>query len=63
MIGERIKAGLRNTRSKGKRLGRPEDHRYGQDRAAPGTGLGWKRIAKQLGLGVGTAVNAAHRDL
>jgi DNA invertase Pin-like site-specific DNA recombinase len=63
LIVERIKAGLRNARSKGRRLGRPkkiiDTARITQLRAQ---GLGWKKIARQLGLGVGTAMNAAHRN-
>jgi len=52
---ERVKAGLRNAKAKGKRLGRPrrivDAHRVASLRAE---GLGWKRIAAELGGGVGT---------
>jgi DNA invertase Pin-like site-specific DNA recombinase len=54
-IRERVKAGLRNAKSKGRRLGRPrkivDTERVASLRAQ---GLGWKRIATQMGLGVGT---------
>jgi len=55
LIVERVKAGLRNAKAKGKRLGRPrrivDAHRVASLRAQ---GLGWKRIAGELGIGVGT---------
>ena len=55
LIVERVKAGLRNAKAKGKRLGRPrrivDAHRVASLRAE---GLGWKRIAAELGVGVGT---------
>jgi DNA invertase Pin-like site-specific DNA recombinase len=55
LIVERVKAGLRNARAKGKRLGRPrrvvDAHRVASLRAQ---GIGWKRVAGELGIGVGT---------
>lgn len=55
LIVERVKAGLRNARSKGRKLGRP---RSVVDASRVATlrsqGLGWKRIATELGVGVGT---------
>jgi DNA invertase Pin-like site-specific DNA recombinase len=55
LIVERVKAGLRNARAKGKRLGRPrrvlDAPRVAALRAS---GLGWRAIAQQLGVGVGT---------
>jgi DNA invertase Pin-like site-specific DNA recombinase len=54
-IRERVRAGLRNAVAKGKRLGRPrrvvDTHRVASLRAQ---GVGWKRIARELGVGVGT---------
>lgn len=55
LIVERVKAGLRNARAKGKRLGRPRavvDHR--RVTALRAQGFGWKRIAAELKVGVGT---------
>jgi DNA invertase Pin-like site-specific DNA recombinase len=56
LIVERVKAGLRNARAKGKRLGRPrtvvDASRIAVLRAR---GLGWKKIAGELGIGVGPA--------
>jgi Resolvase, N terminal domain len=50
LIVERVKAGLRNARSKGKRLGRPKKildaKRVATLRAK---GIGWKRIAAEPG--------------
>jgi DNA invertase Pin-like site-specific DNA recombinase len=52
---ERVKAGLRNARAKGKRLGRPRSLVDASRVAAlRSQGLGWKKIAAQLGVGVGT---------
>jgi DNA invertase Pin-like site-specific DNA recombinase len=51
LIQERVKAGLRNARAKGKRLGRPRvfvsDSRIESLRAA---GASWRAIAKELGV-------------
>jgi DNA invertase Pin-like site-specific DNA recombinase len=53
LIVERVKAGLRNAKAKGKSLGRPkallDARRIASLRAQ---GLGWKRIAAELGLGL-----------
>jgi DNA invertase Pin-like site-specific DNA recombinase len=59
LIVERVKAGLRNARAKGKQLGRPkkilDTKRIATLRA---NGVGWKRIAAELGVGVGTIYQA-----
>jgi DNA invertase Pin-like site-specific DNA recombinase len=61
LIVERVKAGLRNARAKGKRLGRPPRV---LDRAKIAAlraqGVGWKRIAVELG--VGTIHKASRSD-
>ncbi len=60
LISERIRAGLRHARSKGKRLGRPRvSIEAVQIAALRAQGLGWKRIAARLGVGVGTVLRAA----
>jgi DNA invertase Pin-like site-specific DNA recombinase len=60
LIVERVKAGLRNARAKGKRLGRPrkvlDTVRIADLRSR---GVGWKRIAAEMGVGVGTIYRAA----
>jgi DNA invertase Pin-like site-specific DNA recombinase len=60
LIVERVKAGLRNAKAKGKQLGRPkkilDTHRIATLRAK---GVGWKRIAAELGVGVGTIYRVA----
>ncbi len=62
LIVERVKAGLRNARAKGKRLGRPKKPvdplRIARLRQ---TGLSWAAIAKQLGVGVATVHRAGQR--
>lgn len=61
LIVERVKAGLRNARAKGKRLGRPhvivDAARVGRLRAQ---GLSWARIAGELNVGEGTVYRVAH---
>jgi DNA invertase Pin-like site-specific DNA recombinase len=62
LIAERVRAGLRNARAKGKRLGRP---RVSVDVARIATlrasGLSWPKIAAEVGVSVGTVYEAAHR--
>jgi DNA invertase Pin-like site-specific DNA recombinase len=52
LIQERVKAGLRNARAKGKHLGRPkkilDTKRIASLRAK---GVGWKRIVAEMGVG------------
>lgn len=60
LIAERVRAGLRNARAKGKRLGRPRVVLDAEEIASlRAQGLGWKVIAKQLGHGVGTVMRMA----
>ena len=60
LIQERVKAGLRNARAKGKRLGRPRvvvnAARIASLRAQ---GLSWAAVGERLGVSEGTARNAA----
>lgn len=60
LIVERVKAGLRNARAKGKHLGRP---RVVVDAAhvarLRASGFSWPKIARELGVSVGTAYQAA----
>ena len=62
LIVERVRAGLRNARAKGKRLGRPrvavDASQIARLRA---TGLSWPSIARELGVSVGTVYQAARR--
>jgi DNA invertase Pin-like site-specific DNA recombinase len=63
LIVERVKTGLRNAKAKGRRLGRPQ---IVVDVRTVATlreqGRSWPQIAKQLGIGVGTAYRA-HQEL
>ncbi len=60
LIAERVRAGLRNARAKGKRLGRPRvDVDRGKIADLRSEGRSWAAIAKQLGVGEGTARRAA----
>lgn len=60
LIAERVRAGLRNARTKGKRLGRPRKTvDPARVAALRSEGLGWRSVAKQLGVGVGTLYRMA----
>lgn len=56
MIRDRVNAGLDRARAAGKRLGRPpiSEDKVQKIIAARETGLGMKRVAKEVGVGVGT---------
>jgi len=60
LIVERVKAGLRNARAKGKRLGRPKrDVDASAIGALRAQGLPWRSIAVQLGVGLATLHRAS----
>jgi DNA invertase Pin-like site-specific DNA recombinase len=60
LIVERVKAGLRNARAKGKRLGRPKRNVDASAIAAlRGQGLPWRTIAVRLGVGLATLHRAS----
>src|ERR1700682_897649 len=60
LIAERVRAGLRNARAKGKTLGRPrvvvDAAKIARLRAS---GASWPKIARELGVSVGTVFQAA----
>lgn len=58
MIQERVKAGLARARANGKKLGRPAVEARVEDaiKAARAEGKGKRKIAKELGVGVGTVM-------
>jgi len=59
-ISERTKAGLATARRNGKHLGRPKTTvNLSQVNALRSQGLGWKKIAHRLNVGVGTLLRAA----
>jgi DNA invertase Pin-like site-specific DNA recombinase len=59
LIQERVRAGLRNAQSKGKRLGRPrrvvDVSRIAALRAS---GMSWRAIARQFGVGLAALCRA-----
>jgi DNA invertase Pin-like site-specific DNA recombinase len=62
LIQERVRAGLRNAKQKGKRLGRPPAVLDAARIAAlRDSGATWRAISRQLGLGIGTVYNALRR--
>jgi DNA invertase Pin-like site-specific DNA recombinase len=55
LIQERVKAGLRNAKAKGRRLGRPRaDVDEAEVLAMRKAGASWRVIAQKLGVGLGT---------
>jgi len=62
LIQERVRAGIRNARAKGRRIGRP---RIAVDAARiaalRASGLSWPSIAREMGVSVGTVYQAAQR--
>ncbi|MHB8501425.1 MAG: recombinase family protein [Candidatus Acidiferrales bacterium] len=61
LIVERVKAGLRNARSKGKHLGRPKRTLDATKVASlRSQGVSWRKIARQLGISSRTARRAGH---
>jgi DNA invertase Pin-like site-specific DNA recombinase len=62
LVAERVKAGLRNARAKGKKLRRPRRVLDGSKIASlRAAGLGWKKISRELGVGVGMLYQLAPR--
>src|ERR1700675_2470921 len=60
LIAERVRAGLRNARAKGKQLGRPTKHvSPTQIAALRAQGVPWRRIGAQLGVSPATAYAAS----
>jgi len=60
LIVERVKAGLRNARAKGKVLGRPKRVLdLEQIAGLRAQGFGWKKIARTMGVGVSTVLRVA----
>ncbi len=62
LIAQKVRAGLRNDRAKGRKLGRP---RKAVDRSRIArlrrTGASWAAIGKELGLGEGTVRRASQK--
>jgi DNA invertase Pin-like site-specific DNA recombinase len=60
LIRERVRSGLAAARAKGKRLGRPRANvDISKVAALRAQGCGWRKIATELGVGVGTVLRAA----
>jgi Resolvase, N terminal domain len=62
LIVERVKAGIRNARAKGKKLGRPRaDVPESEVEGLRASGASSRAIAKEMGVGVGTAHRMGQR--
>jgi DNA invertase Pin-like site-specific DNA recombinase len=60
LIADRVRAGLRNARAKGKTLGRPRVNvDTAQIESLRASGHSWRTIARKLGVSIGTAHAAA----
>lgn len=60
LIVERVRAGLRHARAKGKRLGRPRKSvDVSKVRSLRAAGESWRTIARKTGASVGTVFGAA----
>ena len=59
LIRSRVRSGLAAAKSKGKKLGRPRTMVDSTQVAAlRATGVSWRVVSEQLGIGIGTAVRA-----
>lgn len=64
LIAERVRAGVRHARAKGKRLGRPAKQvDAAQIAALRAEGVPWRRIGKMLGVSAATALAASKQRL
>ena len=64
LIAERVRAGLRNARAKGKRLSRPTKQiNAAQIAALRAEGVSWRRVGEMLGVSAATALAASKRRL
>ena len=64
LIAERVRAGLRNARAKGRRLGRPRKAiSAAQIALLRAQGASWRAVGAKLGVSAATAYIAAHRRL
>ncbi len=63
LIQERVRAGLRHARAKGKRLGRPQvSVNVNLIASLRASGLSWRAIARKLGVGEGTVRRACAKN-
>lgn len=64
LIAERVRAGLRNARAKGRRLGRPRSRLDATKIASlRSQGASWRAVGAELGVSAATAHTAARRRL
>ena len=62
LIAERVKAGLRNARAKGKRLGRPRSYVDSTEiQRLRAQGASWRAVGAALGVSAATALHASRK--
>jgi DNA invertase Pin-like site-specific DNA recombinase len=62
LIAERVKAGLRNARAKGKRLGRPKSYVDAVEiQRLRAQGASWRAVGAALGVSAATALHASRK--
>lgn len=63
LIVERVRAGLRHARSKGKQLGRPKKSiDVAQIKSMRAAGVSWRTISRKMGVSVGTVFAATQKS-
>jgi DNA invertase Pin-like site-specific DNA recombinase len=64
LIAERVRAGLRNARAKGRRLGRPRsDVNPVEIKRLRARGVSWRAVGAALGVSAATALHASRRGV
>jgi DNA invertase Pin-like site-specific DNA recombinase len=64
LIAERVRAGVRNARANGKRLGRPSKLADAREiKRLRAQGASWRMIGKELGVAPATALHAVKRSV
>lgn len=64
LIVERVRAGIRNARAKGKRLGRPQSRVDSSEvRRLRAQGASWRAVGAALGVSAATALYASRKDV
>jgi DNA invertase Pin-like site-specific DNA recombinase len=63
LIAERVRAGLRNARARGRKLGRPRKANPEEIARLRAQGASWRAVGAALGIAPATALHAAARGV